>query len=420
MDRAAHSLRIVIPAYNEEERIAPTLTDYCETFADRATIVVVANGCRDATSDVVKNLQKRFVNLTLIDIPNAIGKGGAVRVGLATGNEPFVGFVDADGSTSAGEFSRLFAALAGSPVDSVIGSRWLPDSRVEPRQGFLRRLASRGFNTIVRMLFALPLRDTQCGAKLFRREALRTVLGSLEVADFAFDIEVLWLLRRSGYTIAEIATVWADRAAGTKINLMRSSWAMFVSVLRLRVRYTALWNIPFVDYFGRRGVIPVKRQRRMFVLGIPAPPCDPDVVQLLGRLADADVELVYASEQDNAGQSPLALLFWYAFKSRRDFDAVLEIAGDRLWIVPWISVKPSFIIASRDPKHRFTERHRRWYGRSTSIDLARQDAQSAASALLATAYVSAVYPTIFWGETDVRSIEYPDRQTGTPTSHILR
>lgn len=411
------SLRIVIPAYNEESRIVPTLRDYCDVFNDSAHVVVVANGCNDGTADAVRRLQTEFANLSLIDIPNAIGKGGAVRVGLSTGDEPFVGFVDADGSTGAREFVRLFDALRNSTADAVIGSRWLPDSEVKPRQRFVRRLASRTFNSIVRVLFGLPLRDTQCGAKLFRRPALRAILASLEVADFAFDIEVLWLLRRAGYEIAERPTVWSDRL-GTKVRILGSSWGMLLSVLRLRLRRSALWSIPFVDYFGRKNVIPVRRSRRMLVLGESVDsPSDPQAGALFACLRASGVELVDAKEAGRRRVTPLSFLWWYAFRSHREYDAVVEIPGNTLWILPWLSVKPSFIVESASHPARVA--HRYWYGRSTFVNVDSQAPATVADLMVTTAYVSALHPTVFVGEGDALSLHYPDRHTGTPTSNVL-
>jgi len=410
-------LRIVVPAYNEESRIVPTLRDYCGVFSEDAHVVVVANGCNDATADAVRNLQREFGNLSLIDIPNAIGKGGAVRVGLSTGDEPFVGFVDADGSTSAREFARLFDALRNSTADAVIGSRWLPESEVKPRQRFVRRLASRTFNSIVRVLFGLPLRDTQCGAKVFRRQALRAILASLEVADFAFDIEVLWLLRRAGYQIAERATVWSDRL-GTKVRIFGSSWAMLLSVLRLRLRRSALWSIPFVAYFGRKHVIPVRRSRRMLVLGESADaPSDPQIGALFDSLRRSGVELVDTKAAGVRRATPWSFLWWYAFGSHREYDAIVEIPQRKLWILPWVSVKPSFVVESS--RHPAGDAHRYWYGRSTFVNVDRQEPAAVAELMVTTAYVGALHPTVFVGDDDALSLHYPDRHTGTPTSNVL-
>jgi glycosyltransferase involved in cell wall biosynthesis len=229
-------LRIIVPAFNEATRIAPTLRDYCREFAHAATIVVVTNGCTDGTESIVRAMQSEYPELQLVDIPGKIGKGGAVSVGLASGSEPIVGYVDADGSTRAAEFRRLFDFLAQGECDAVIGSRWQPGARVDTPQPLARRLASRGFNAIVRLLFGLRVRDTQCGAKLFRRAAVRELLRALDVTGYAFDIEVLWRLNRAGYRILEVPTVWSDKRVGTKIALAHDSWAMLRSVLWLRLK----------------------------------------------------------------------------------------------------------------------------------------------------------------------------------------
>jgi glycosyltransferase involved in cell wall biosynthesis len=251
---APRKLRIVIPAYNEATRIRPTIVSYCARFDDLATVVVVATGCSDDTADVVRELQRDYANLQLLEVSRTIGKGGAVRVGFA-GEEEFVGFVDADGATDAEEFARLFDVLQGSDAAAVIASRWLPGADVEPAQTFPRRAASRTFNAIVRSLFGLRIKDTQCGAKVLRRAAFAAVRDRLELADLAFDIDLIVALQRAGLTIREEPTRWSDRPAGTKIQLPRASWGMLKSVLRIRLRDTAFWRLPFVKNIARSSVL---------------------------------------------------------------------------------------------------------------------------------------------------------------------
>jgi glycosyltransferase involved in cell wall biosynthesis len=250
------NIRIVIPAFNESSRITPTLVEYCRHFGPTATILVVANGCTDETSDVVRCAQNEFGNLQLIEVAAKIGKGGAIRLGLATGDEDFVGFVDADGSTSATEFERLYTIARESGAKAVIGSRWLRGARVEPRQPFIRRFASRGFNQIVRALFSLNLQDTQCGAKIFQRQAVRSILPELELCDFAADIEILWRLNRAGHSILEIPTVWSDRPTGTKVRVLAVSWHMFKSVLYLRLHHSRLSGVPLLALLRGPAVMP--------------------------------------------------------------------------------------------------------------------------------------------------------------------
>jgi dolichol-phosphate mannosyltransferase len=408
-------LRIVIPAHDEQERIGPTIEEYCTEFGDLATIVVVANGCSDRTAEIVASMQERFANLALVDVPNAIGKGGAVRVGFATGSEPFAGFTDADGSTGAREFKRLFELLRASGNDALVGSRWMADSRITTAQSRLRRIASRTFNGVVRGLFGLRIKDTQCGAKLFRREALGKILRALEVADFAFDIELLVRLERSGCSIVEAPTVWSDRADGTKIRLLRSSWTMLKSVLRLRLRETALWRVPLVDRFAKHGVIPVKQGRRVLVLGAAGAVRNPQLERFFSGLRAAGVEIAFAEEESGERLSPLRAMLWYALRSRREYDAVMEIAGRRSWIVPRFTAKPAFVVACDD---RWSSR-RRVHERCALIDLRAQDAAMAVEVVMATVYVEPAYPAIFMETPQGFALHYADRKTGARTEHAL-
>jgi glycosyltransferase involved in cell wall biosynthesis len=235
-------LRIVIPAFNEAERIDPTIAEYCNHFGPRAAVLVVTDGCTDKTNAVVRSAQRRYDNLHLIELADHVGKGGAIRIGLDSGAEEFVGYVDADGATSALEFDRLYVIAMRDDIQGVIGSRWLKGARVEPRQPLRRRFASRAFNVIVRALFSLDFRDTQCGAKIFRRSALASALGRLELCDFAADIEILWKLARAGHNVLEVPTVWADRSVGTKVALLSAGWTMLRGVIYLRLRESTAAN----------------------------------------------------------------------------------------------------------------------------------------------------------------------------------
>ncbi len=413
-------LRIVVPACNEADRIGPTLRDYCREFRDTATIVVVANGCTDATGAVVRGVQRDFDNLELVEIPARIGKGGAVRVGLFTGNESFTGFVDADGSTPAPEFARLYDTLRGQNYDAVIGSRWLPGARVEPPQPFARRVASRGFNTIVRALFGLTLSDTQCGAKLFRRSAVREVLRSLEVADFAFDIEVLWRLSRAGYRICELPTVWADRCAGTKIRLVRSSWAMLRSVVRLRLKETALWRLPLVDRFGRVDVIPVRVRPRILLLGAALHDAagDRELGRFVARLQESGFELVDAGTE-RAGAGRVAFFLWYAFASRRDYDAIVEVASAAPSWIPAFSSKPTFLLATCDARRRFPARAHRSFARSARCDLAGIEPARAADAVAESTLGRGLYAALFIADRERLSFRYVNAESGALEHHVL-
>ena len=166
---------IVIPAYNEESRITQPLIRYAEEFTD-SEILVVLNGCTDRTAEKVRNVAERYAHVVPLDIAEPLGKGGAIRVGFHLARANAIGFVDADGSTPPEELRRLFEHLHAA--DAVIGSRWHPDSIVDIAQPIMRRVASRCFNLIVRILLGLSYSDTQCGAKVFRKDALKQVLSN--------------------------------------------------------------------------------------------------------------------------------------------------------------------------------------------------------------------------------------------------
>ena len=237
---------LIIPAHNEAERIGKTVRDYLDHFEDSEVILVV-NGCTDNTEAVAYAAAANRPNMRLVHINHSVGKGGAIRAGFLSARAKIVGFVDADGATSAAEIRRLFE-LVTPGVDAVIASRWIRGAKVDVLQPFIRRLASRTFNAIVRIAFALPFTDTQCGAKVFRAEALHEIANSLEVSNFAFDVDLLFALRRTGRKLVEVPTVWRD-VEGSKIgNIPHASRTMLLAIARLRIRYSLFrYVIPFFD-----------------------------------------------------------------------------------------------------------------------------------------------------------------------------
>lgn len=245
---------VIIPAHNEQDRIERTLREYAAEFAD-SEIIVVLNACSDRTKDAVHTVRADYENVEYVEIDYPVGKGGAVRAGFLVARSPLVGFVDADGSTPASEMRRLFERLA--ETDAVVGSRWIPGARVTVAQPFKRRLASRAFNGLVRLFFDLQMRDTQCGAKVFRAECLQRVMQSVETSNFAFDVDLLVALKRAGFRIREEPTVWNDRS-GTRVNLLSASALMLSAIVRLRLRFSVLRLIvPFFDRFFPTGPIRV-------------------------------------------------------------------------------------------------------------------------------------------------------------------
>jgi glycosyltransferase involved in cell wall biosynthesis len=238
------SLLLLIPAYNEEHRIEPVLRDYGryfqENYPGKFQLVVVLNGCRDNTVGVVQRVAKDFPSLGFLDFPAAIGKGGALIEGLRLAPlADAIGYVDADGATPPRAFHDLVKRLG--EADCVIGSRWLPGAVLDVAQSGRRQFASRAFHGIVQLFFWMNIRDTQCGAKVLKRAAVEKVHASLCIADMAFDINLLYSLKRAGIRVLEVPTEWADKS-GSKVSLFRTSLTMFLSVVRIRLIYSPFYN----------------------------------------------------------------------------------------------------------------------------------------------------------------------------------
>jgi glycosyltransferase involved in cell wall biosynthesis len=237
----SHSLLLLVPAYNEEERIAPVLEEFAEYFQKHYTgkfqLTVVLNGCRDNTIGVVRRVGEKYPAVTALEFAEPIGKGGALIEGLKLAPlADLIGYVDADGATGPKAFLELVQLC--DKADCVIGSRWLPGAVLHHSQTWLRRFASRCFHLVVQFFLRLNIKDTQCPAKVMRRAAVEKIHGSLLIADLAFDVNLLYALKRGGFTILEVPIEWTDKI-GSKVTqtLVRSSLVMFLSVVRLRLIY---------------------------------------------------------------------------------------------------------------------------------------------------------------------------------------
>lgn len=239
---------LIIPAYNEEKRISQTVRNYLAFFGagSGVRLVVVANGCWDQTAAVVQEMQHAYGDrLYLIEIPESVGKGGAIVRGWQESHADVVGFVDADEATTPQEFQKLIGVLRddvhtdGARVDGAIASRFAPGSRIVNRTSSLRATASRLFILLVRLLFRLPFHDIQCGAKLFRRTAIAEMLSSITSFNMIFDVELLYKAQQRELHIVEVPTVWIERPGsammGSTGKFLRTAWNMLFSLIRLRI-----------------------------------------------------------------------------------------------------------------------------------------------------------------------------------------
>ena len=201
---------IIIPAYNEERRIEKTLKSFYTSFPPQNTeFIIVCDGTKDRTEEIVKKFIKAHKNVHLLSFPNRLGKGGGILKGIKACRGKVIGYVDADSATSPADYKKIYQILISKNLDGAIASRYLPGSKVLVKQPFYRKFLSRGWNFLVRLLFQIPYTDTQCGAKIFTRKALLSVSPKMGSTGFEFDVELLWRLKKSGFKVSEVPTTWA-------------------------------------------------------------------------------------------------------------------------------------------------------------------------------------------------------------------
>jgi dolichyl-phosphate beta-glucosyltransferase len=211
-------LSVVIPAYNEEERLKKHIPDIRKHLVGRAFEIIVANdGSKDETSRVAREL-----GATVIDLNPNRGKGGAVKAGMLAAQGRYVLFTDADQSTPISEADKLLAKLEAG-YDVAIGSRSIPGAEVEQPQAWYRALAGKLFGIGTKLLCIRGVYDTQCGFKAMKREVAQRVFPQVTSNTAIFDIEMLVVATREGYRIAELPVHWVhDPDTRIPYNLRRA------------------------------------------------------------------------------------------------------------------------------------------------------------------------------------------------------
>jgi glycosyltransferase involved in cell wall biosynthesis len=228
-------LDLVIPAHNEEHRIDRTLRAYRAQIGPETRVTVALDRCTDGTADAVRpHLADRRIRM--FDFPK-YGKGGVLMEAFRHCDAELVGFVDADCATPPREIGRLAEAAGGA--DGAIATRRHPASLLPAERPLSREASSAGFAFGVQRLFGLPFSDTQCGAKVFRREVVAESLPLLSSRDFLFDVDLLLTARRLGYEILEVPTVWIDQQ-GSRVSALSDAKRMAASALRLWVHHRVL------------------------------------------------------------------------------------------------------------------------------------------------------------------------------------
>jgi len=226
---------IIIPAYNESERITATLESvaaYARQQQWDVEVLVVNDGSRDNTVAVVEQLARAHPFIRIIENPGNRGKGYSVRNGMLQSRGEILLFSDADLSSPIEEAPKLFEALAAG-ADVAIGSRWLRAELQSQRQPLMRQIYGRMFNVALRLLLGLNFRDTQCGFKAFRREAAQRIFPLQKIERWGFDPEILFLARKLGFRTVEVPVRWAH-SAGTLLHPLRDGMRMVWEIFRVR------------------------------------------------------------------------------------------------------------------------------------------------------------------------------------------
>jgi dolichyl-phosphate beta-glucosyltransferase len=235
-DLAFVDLSIIVPAYNEEHRLPPTL-DRLHRFLSsqplRWEIVVVDDGSKDNTCGAVEVAMERIPNLRLErQIPNR-GKGAAVRRGMLAARGQIRVMCDADCSMPPEQLPRLLAPIISCKAEIAIGSRYVDGAKSDVKQPRYRVLWSRLCNKVIQRSLVPGVRDTQCGFKAFTAETARDLFGRARIDGWAFDLEILALARRRGYEIAEVGVEWTDDRR-SKINPLKDMWKVIREALVIR------------------------------------------------------------------------------------------------------------------------------------------------------------------------------------------
>lgn len=232
MTRRTKSLSVIIPAYNEEDRLPRTLAmihDWLRAGGWDFEILAVDDGSLDRTSAAVQTVAADRSGIRVLRYPVNHGKGFAVRAGMLAATRPAALFLDADHAAPISELDRLWPQLEEG-CDVVIGSRSIQGADIRRPQPLHRRIMGRAFHGVVSLAGLREIRDTQCGFKLFTAAAARSLFGALRTLGFAFDVEILLRARRLGLKVRELPIQWSDDVR-SRVSPVRDSARMLLDVL---------------------------------------------------------------------------------------------------------------------------------------------------------------------------------------------
>lgn len=236
MKKITPYLSIVIPAYNEENRLPFTLkriAAFLRIQDFKSEVVLVDDGSTDKTADLASMLAKELsIKLLLLKNPTNVGKGAALKKGMLAARGKIVMFTDADLSTPIEELKKFLPYLSDYQV--VVGSRKMKGAEILTHQPFYREFMGRVYSALARLILCLPVSDFTCGFKVFSREAANAIFSRQRVFNWSFDAEVLYLADKLGFRVKEVPVVWSD-SPNTKVRLWRDVFSSFFGLLQIRL-----------------------------------------------------------------------------------------------------------------------------------------------------------------------------------------
>ena len=230
-------LTVVIPAYNEEKRIKKTLIQVGDYFSNKnidLEVLIVVNNTTDNTVGIIKDIQKKYPFIKYTNIHKAIGKGGALSVGFRKASGKYVAFMDADVASSVAQLNKLYRKISkNDDIDVVIANRYGDGSRINGLPLY-RKILSRMFNLVTRLVFSLPYEDTQCGLKIFKSEYAESLGRMIISKKWTIDLNLLVLCKYLDLNVVSVPIIWSEKGNST-LNVKKAFKEVALELYRLKI-----------------------------------------------------------------------------------------------------------------------------------------------------------------------------------------